>query len=284
MAKFDPSRPDMSPYGFSCVRWKPTAMPRSDRHNEVELNLLATGRLVYLLGGRKVEVHAGGLTAFWACIPHQILEFESVTEYFVMTIPLTWFIQWHLPEQVTLPILSGKVLVDPDHQRCLSDQLQFTQWTDDLATGGEERSRVCALEVEARLRRLALSLDSAPYSQARRKASTAVDQDLTYAERMASFIAQHYTASLSVSDIAAHVGLHPNYAMALFQQAFGTTLGRYVTQHRLSHAQRLLITTKESVLEIAVGSGFGSIGRFHECFREAFGCTPRRFRESVRTP
>ena len=62
---------------------------------------------------------------------------------------------------------------------------------------------------------------------------------------MARFIAQNYTQPLTAETIGQHVGLHPNYAMALFQQTFGTTLIKYVTQHRLSHAQRLLVTTKD---------------------------------------
>jgi AraC-like DNA-binding protein len=36
--------------------------------------------------------------------------------------------------------------------------------------------------------------------------------------------------------------------MALFQQTFGTTLIKYVTEHRLSHAQRLLVTTKNPIV------------------------------------
>ena len=39
--------------------------------------------------------------------------------------------------------------------------------------------------------------------------------------------------------IGAAVGLHPNYAMNLFKKVFATTLTEYLTQQRLSHAQRL---------------------------------------------
>ncbi len=111
MTRFDPTRPDFSPYGFSCVRWTPTTMPRCDRHNEIELNLLETGRLTYLMGGQKVTVPAGRLIAFWAGIPHQILDFESLTDYFVLTIPLAWFLQWRLPDRLTQPILRGRMIV-----------------------------------------------------------------------------------------------------------------------------------------------------------------------------
>lgn len=279
MVRFDPTRPDFSPYGFSCVRWTPTAMPRCDRHNEIELNLLEGGRLVYLMGGRKVTVSAGRLTVFWAGVSHQIVDFERVTEYFVLTIPLAWFLQWRLPDQFTQPILRGEIVVDPDEGQLGSDRDRLERWSEDLRTGSEERCHVSLLEVEARLRRLALSLSLDGTKRARRKSPAVLDQrHLSRAEHMACFIAQNYTQPLSARAIGQHVGLHPNYAMALFQQTFGTTLIAYVTQHRLAHAQRLLVTTKDAIVNIAFSSGFGSLSRFNEAFRQSFGCTPREYR------
>jgi AraC family transcriptional regulator, melibiose operon regulatory protein len=46
----------------------------------------------------------------------------------------------------------------------------------------------------------------------------------------------------------------------------------------LSHAQRLLVTTGEQIVNIALSSGFGSLSRFNEAFRQSFGCTPREYR------
>jgi AraC-like DNA-binding protein len=78
------------------------------------------------------------------------------------------------------------------------------------------------------------------------------------------------------------VGLHPNYAMGLFQNAFGTTLIEYLTHHRISHAQRLLATTDEKIVEVAFSSGFSSISRFNEAFRRECGCSPREYRRKHR--
>jgi len=44
----DPS--DLEPYGLTCEIWEPQPMHRADRHNELELNLLDSGSLTYLLG------------------------------------------------------------------------------------------------------------------------------------------------------------------------------------------------------------------------------------------
>lgn len=285
MVSFDPTRPDFSPYGFTCVRWTATAMPRCDRHNEIELNLLERGRLVYLMGGRRVTVHAGRLAAFWAGVPHQVLGFEGMSEYFVLTIPLAWFLQWRLPDHFTQPILHGATVVEPDAGRLASDRARFEAWVEDARIGSEERRHVSLLEVEARLRRLAQSAAPAanPPQRPRRKSPAVLEPfQLSRAERMACFIALNYTEPLTAETIGRHVGLHPNYAMALFQRTFGTTLIKSVTQHRLSHAQRLLVTTGDQVVNIALDSGFGSLSRFNEAFRQSFGCTPREYRKAHR--
>lgn len=275
MLSFDQSRQDFAPYGFTCVRWTPTVMPRCDRHNEVELNLLEEGSLTYLLSGQKVIIPAGRLAVFWAGIPHQIIGFASEAEYFVMTIPLVWFLQWRLPEHVTQPILHGRVVIEPDAGRLAADRAQFQIWLEDVKTLSEERHRISLLEIEARLRRLALRV-----GPGRNHAPAVLGQgQLSRAEQMACFIAQNYTEPLTAETISQHAGLHPNYAMEVFHRTFGTSMLKYVTQHRLSHAQRLLVTSDDLVLSIALNSGFGSLSRFNEAFRQAFGCTPRDYRK-----
>jgi AraC family transcriptional regulator, melibiose operon regulatory protein len=281
MARFDPTRPEFSPYGFSCTRWTATRMPRCDRHNEIELNLLERGKVVYLMGGRKVAVPAGRLSLFWACVPHQVVDFEGLSEYSVLTIPLAWFLQWRLPDAFTQSILHGGVIVEPEKGHLASDRAGFERWIEDLQVGSEERRQVSLLEVEARLRRLALGLakDMPPHS--RRESPAVLDQwDLSKAEQIACFVAQQCTEPLTAEMIGRHVDLHPNYAMTLFQRTFGITLMQYVIHYRLSYAQRLLVTTTDLIVDIAFRSGFGSLSRFNEAFQQSFGCTPREYRRA----
>lgn len=278
MVQFDPKRPDFSPYGFTCVRWSPSPMPRPDHHNEIELNMLQSGSVTYLLGGSKVKVDAGHLSAFWAAIPHQIIDYSNGTEYFVATIPLSWFIQCELPERLTIPLMRGEIVSEATADRSAFDLSMFEQWQQDLEEGGNGARDIVMLEMEARLRRLAVGLP--PPSDAKHRSSRLSLQagGLNRVEQMACIVAQRYTEQLSVSEISKEVGLHPNYAMNLFKKAFGTTLIDYLTHHRVSHAQRLLATTDEKIVEIAFSSGFNSVSRFNEAFRRACGCTPREYR------
>jgi AraC-like DNA-binding protein len=280
MVSFDPNRPDFAPYGFTCVRWNPTPMRRPDRHNEIELNFLQTGWVTYLLGGRKVRVEANHLSAFWAAIPHQIIEFGGDTNYFVATIPLPWFLQCRLPDNLVHPLLQAQLVSVCTPDRSALDTELFTQWERDLREPTAEQKRAVLLEMEARLLRFAL--DAPPLvgagDSARKRPTSLSEGGLNKAEQMACLIAQRYTERLTVDQIGQTVKLHPNYAMSLFQRTFGTTLIEYLTQHRVLHAQRLLATTNQKIVDVAFASGFSSISRFNDAFRRACSCSPREYR------
>jgi AraC-like DNA-binding protein len=277
---FDSSRPDFAPYGFTCVRWHPTPMRRPDRHNEIELNFLETGWVTYLLGGQKIRVEAGQLTAFWAAIPHQIIAYGNEPEYFVATMPLAWVLQSKLPDHFMHALLQGRVISERRPNRARFDALLFANWEGDLRKPSGGTLKAVLLEMEARLLRLALGADHPDKISAKARKQRVVMSrgGLNKVEQMACLIAQRYTERLTVEAIGRAVGLHPNYAMSLFQKSFGTTLIDYLTQHRVSHAQRLLATTDQKIVEIALDSGFGSISRFNDAFRRACGCSPRDYR------
>jgi AraC family transcriptional regulator, melibiose operon regulatory protein len=281
MVSFDPNRPDFAPYGLTCVRWSPSPMRRPDHHNEIELNLLHTGWVTYLLGGRKVTIVPGRLSVFWAAIPHQIIDYGDEPDYFVATIPFAWFLQCRLPDRFVQPLLHGEVVSEPDATRAPFDFKLLGNWVSDLKAAGDDLKHAVLLEMHARLMRLALTLPAtlrSPVPLGRRKASLELG-GLNKVEQMACLIAQRYLEHLSVEDIGKAVGLHPNYAMGLFKRTFGTTLVDYLTHHRVSHAQRLLATTDQKIVEVAMESGFNSISRFNEAFRRACGCSPREYRQ-----
>ena len=281
MVSFDPNRPDFAPYGLTCVRWNPSPMRRPDHHSEVELNFLGTGWLTYLLGGRKIRIEAGRLSAFWAAIPHQIIDYGDETDYFVATIPLPWFLQCRLPDNLVKPLLQGQLITEMTTKREVSDAELFAQWEHDLQEKqhAEQLKKAVLLEMEARLLRLAGSTPPLPANGARKRHAPLSEVGLNKVEQMACLIAQRYTDRLTVDEISRSVKLHPNYAMNLFQKTFGTTLIEYLTQHRISHAQRLLATSDFKIIDVAFGSGFSSISRFNDAFRRACGCSPREYRQ-----
>jgi transcriptional regulator GlxA family with amidase domain len=156
------------------------------------------------------------------------------------------------------------------------DDALFTAWERDLRSGQSEAAQIAALEVEARLRRLALHNATA---EVRVKSTQG---ELRHVEKMAAFMAQNYEAALGIEEIAHAAGVHPNYAMNLFKREFGLSLGEFLLRTRLSHAQRLLATTDRKVLDIAFGCGFGSASRFHAAFKMHCGQSPAAYRKALK--
>ncbi len=271
MKRFDPARPDFSPYGFTCELWTPARMPRPNRHNEIELNLLTAGSLTYLLGGRRTTVEAGKLAAFWAAIPHQIVDFDGDTPYFVVTAPLSEFLQASHEVGFVNRILRGEVLVESVTDDC--DALTFRQWERELREKEPAHEAAVRLEVQARLIRFARRVGNRP-------ANLRPAAKLSRADQIACYIARNYHEPLTAQSIADAVGVHPNYAMNLFRETFGTTMTSFITEHRISHAQRLLATTNDSIVNVALSSGFQSLSRFNEAFKAACGCSPRNYRKA----
>jgi len=249
------------------------------RHNEIEIVLVEKGEIGHLMAGRLVWIHTGRLAVFWGAVPHTPLKVAPGTIFNWLTIPLTWVLEWHLPRAFTEALLSGETITEPDNREGAVDLARFARWHGDLQDGSPERKKIVLLECEARLRRLLLTASVSPgqrdqTGEATRLVSTSVD-------RMTRFVASHYTEPIRISDIAAEVGLHPNYAALLFRKTCGISLSDYIKEHRFYHAQRLLATTNEKILSIALSAGFGSASRFYSSFNKACSRTPRSYRRSM---
>ncbi len=235
-----------------------------------------------LQGRLYVSIRDGHLGLLWAAIPHQLVRVDEPVICHWVTLPLAWFLQWQLPSGLTQAVLHGELVLDGDAVAEL-DLTLFKRWAQDMKANSAELRKIVLLEIEARMRRLALNAERGARPRPRDKRAAGRGA-LGKVEQMANFIAEHYTEELRVGDIAEAASLHPNYAMTLFRRTFGLSLVDYLTQHRISHAQRLLATSEAKVLDVALESGFGSLSRFYAAFSDSCGQSPRQYRLSVRAP
>lgn len=280
---FDSHRRDFAPYGFTCEIWEPRQMQRPDRHDEIEINFLDRGTLTYLIGGERITVHPRRVTAFWAAVPHQIVAFNKVNYYYVVTVPFGWVLQWGLPERLMTALTQGQIVADARTDRAKLDQRLFEQWHEDVEKLPNSNRDVVVLELRARLLRLAESVLE-PIGLADKSDEIGGNRqqtNLEKAEAMACFIARNYTSRIQIKDVAECIGLHPDYAATLFRKTFGTTLNALITRHRVAHAQRQLVTSDERIVNIAQDSGFDSLSRFNRAFKQIAGTTPRQYRKTL---
>jgi AraC family transcriptional regulator, melibiose operon regulatory protein len=269
--------PAVEPPGLTGWMGRPTLMGAAHQHDDLEINLVAEGgTMLYLFGGAPVEVGPGSVAAFWAAVPHQLVA-NTATRVHWVHVPFATFLGWGLPDALVSRLLSGTPLVSAPSAALDTDEASFARWASDLTSGRPERHRIAALEVEARVRRLALRELGEPVRQ-----YTGGDPALGRVLTMVRYIAEHFREPLIVADVAASARLHPNYAMAQFRKIVRTTVGDYLTQCRLAEARRLLVTTDLPAVDVASAAGFGSVSRFYTAFTTACGTPPATFRREHR--
>ena len=93
-----------------------------------------------------------------------------------------------------------------------------------------------------------------------------------------SMMQEKYREDLSLSDMAAVIGVTPNHLCRLFQQVYDTTPLKYLTHLRLSRAKQYLSFTNHKIFEISALVGFKDSGYFAAVFKKAEGMTPEAYR------
>ncbi|MGN6605728.1 MAG: helix-turn-helix domain-containing protein [Jatrophihabitans sp.] len=278
-------------FGLRCWQGAPAPMRAAHRHDDVEVNVVTGGEVVYLFGGRPVRIAAGQTVAFWATMPHQLIDASPEARSHWLTVPMPTVLGWPLPAAARDRLLAAEPVVDHDPAAVAGDDARFAQWQHDLAVGGE-RQEVALLEMQARLRRLALGAErpptAAPTTAAWPHAAGTAPRTgdagpgVTHALTMATFIAHHYDEPITSSDVAAAAHLHPHHAMTSFRRVTGTTIGDYLTRCRVAAAQRMLLTTDLPVSDVGAQAGFTSSSRFYSAFTEVVGSSPGRYRRAAR--
>jgi AraC-like DNA-binding protein/quercetin dioxygenase-like cupin family protein len=274
---------------FFAWRGEPSVMAQSHVHTDVEVNYVESGAITYFAGGQMHTVHPGEVAVFWAGMPHELTLVEAGTVMVWVVVPLAWFIQWRFPLKFEQALLRGDFLHRRDEDSEQHDAFMFRRWAEEMEHAPREAiphiRRTAMLEVEARLRRFFRSIEKAAgQSEASPSHEPAMNEaGASQIEKMARFMSVHYRDELDVQAIAATVGLHPNYAMQLFKEQSGISLWEYLTRLRLSHAQRLLLTTDAKIERVAYESGFGSMARFYAAFKKYCQTTPRKWRLAYET-
>lgn len=95
------------------------------------------------------------------------------------------------------------------------------------------------------------------------------------------YIIEHFSENCSLARIACEVNLSPNYLHTAFKDAFGETPYEYVTKMRIEKAKRLIAAGRESMLTIALETGFCSQSHFNKVFKSQTGMTPKEYRVSI---
>ena len=103
----------------------------------------------------------------------------------------------------------------------------------------------------------------------------------TFFENLIKIIDRNISnADFSSEHLAKELGLSPRHLYRKLKDITEQTPAFLIKEYKLSVAEKLLFTSKNSVDEIMYMSGFNNRGSFYKVFQQKFGMTPKKFRES----
>ncbi|TFE23306.1 AraC family transcriptional regulator [Cohnella luojiensis] len=102
-------------------------------------------------------------------------------------------------------------------------------------------------------------------------------------ERLApvfAYIDEHYKAKLTVQQLAGHAGLSRFHFSRLFKQVTDKTLVEYINLVRINKSESLLRSTRLTISEIAMETGFSDIYYFSRTFKKLKKLSPSEWRHT----
>ena len=95
------------------------------------------------------------------------------------------------------------------------------------------------------------------------------------------YMEKHYPDKLSLDTVAGISGFSPAHFSKVFQSQLGKSYSEYLSDIRLRHVQELLLTTKKTITEIALETGYTYPGNLTEQFKKKIGMTPMAYRKQA---
>jgi AraC-like DNA-binding protein len=243
-------------------------------HPEMELTLFERGAGDRFVGDHIGPFGAGDLVLLGGMLPHHWhaqggTAGVSVQWHFPEHHPL-----WELPEMRALRGIFAKAGVG-------------------LAVSGQTSRQVAegmrALTGAGGLGRLGMLLEilgklsTAPESEVQALASGSFvpPVDGTYQEAMSRVLRHlvgNFRTEIRLDELLAIARLsRPTFARQ-FKRHTGRSVSEFLIELRLQAACRELVTTRRSVLEVALDCGFSQVSFFNRVFRRELGCSPSEWR------
>lgn len=106
-------------------------------------------------------------------------------------------------------------------------------------------------------------------------------EDVLFKE-IKQYIAENFTADLTVYDIAEYFHISYYYMCHFFKKRCGVTVNEFKNQKRLEKAVKKLLKSNDKIGNIATECGFNSLSYFTEYFNTVFKISPTDFRKKYK--
>lgn len=248
-------------------------------HGEMELFLVERGRVRIQCGRDYLEAEQGDLAFFTSGELHAALPLDEG--------PLDYSAVVFSPEflcggeqdvtrmRYVAPVAEGRLRVQKLVRGTDDREREILRAFSALQELLVQRPPAYELRVRARLLDIfaGLSVCGELQGEVREKGSTeGIKEAIDYIRR-------NYRRQLTIEELANVSHMSGGHFCRQFKKYTFKTPVQYINSVRLSAAMELLLNSDRKVLDIALDTGFNSLGYFTGVFKQSLSCTPTEFRK-----
>lgn len=276
-------------YGFRCFVCKYENVPiicEAHWHEYIELLYFESGSANIYLNGKLYEAQTGDLVIINSREAHHILSHDLETSYIVIQFDpdilhmssTVFTLKYILPfsgSDKTYPrLFKSKDIKSTQIEqkiRNILDESQDENYAFELAIQGN--IIMLFLDIVRSWHGLGINIDNETIINKR---------DVAWLRKAILFMEENYNQNISAKQVAELCAMSYNYFTARFKKVLGRSFSSHLNYVRLRQAEYQLISTNDSITNVAYDCGFSSTSYFISIFAKHKGITPQNYRKRLR--
>ena len=245
-------------------------------HTEYEIIRIISGVFLLTLNGKELKVKEGDIVFIHAGILHGGTPIDCIYECIVFDMKLL------LKGNTTCSKLIGDIM---DNTRIVNSFLPseipelkivcnylFNAMTE-MKTGYELITQGSLYHL------LGIIFENHLYSSSK-EITSKNQQRISQFKKVLSLIEKEYSDALTLEDLSLAAGMAPKYFCRFFREMTQKSPIDYLNYYRIECSCEQLVSTNESITEIALNCGFNDISYFIKTFKKYKGVTPKQYLKS----
>ena len=247
-------------------------------HNDMEIIYIKKGRGTITVDLVPFQVAKGDIIVVPPGQLHTIEQFSDYSmeyENIIFKLSMLMAPQGDIcTEDFFQPLKHGKLLPDTRYTKESPLYPDLSICLDRIDVICQDFSPGYQLAVKGQLFSFFYALSKSLHSEMNHKNNKSLDR----LKGLLKYVETNYQEKISIADAARICSFSQSHFMKFFKTSMGMPFTDYLNDYRITMASRLLISSSETVANIAVETGFENLSYFNRVFKRKYRCTPTEFR------
>lgn len=251
-------------------------------HNHIEINQVATGKMVYVADGKLIELNPGDMLVVQNRVPHAWRAMTDDTFVRHINISVEGFIQkgelFRDEKSLCTNLANGNSVLKIDG----SDEANRPMLEAFENAIAEQKRKEIGYRgiVRSETTKFIFQLGRYVYNFVEHTENSKYKDSSGVIKQVLDYINENLADEITLAEAADIAHMNRTYFSVYFKQEMGMGFNDFITKTRMAKAADLLLNTDSKITNIVSDCGYSSIAHFNKVFKSIYFTTPSRFRAS----